>query len=262
MIVESPASLEHENGVRANPVLAHLPVSQQTVPAPRHIAIIMDGNGRWANERGLPRVNGHSSGAHALRAVTETCCEIGVECLTVYAFSTENWKRPAEEVSALFGLLEHFLAAELPTMQANNVQLRAIGRLSELPPTTRHALEETIKKTSSNNGLTLILAINYSGRAELEDAIRAVCREVAEGSLSPEEFNQSHLQKHLYTKEWPDPDLLIRTSGEMRLSNFLLWQLSYTELYVTPKRWPDFTGDDLLEAIKEFNQRKRRYGGL
>ena len=130
MIVESPASLEHENVVRANTVLAHLPVSQETVPAPRHIAIIMDGNGRWANERGLPRVNGHSSGAHALRAVTETCCEIGVECLTVYAFSTENWKRPAEEVSALFGLLEHFLAAELPTMQANNVQLRAIGRLS------------------------------------------------------------------------------------------------------------------------------------
>jgi undecaprenyl diphosphate synthase len=262
MIVESPASLEHENVVRANTARAHLPVSQETVPAPRHIAIIMDGNGRWANERGLPRVNGHSSGAHALRAVTETCCEIGVECLTVYAFSTENWKRPAEEVSALFGLLEHFLATELPTMQANNVQLRAIGRLSELPPTTRHALEETIEKTSSNNGLTLILAINYSGRAELEDAIRAVCRQVAEGSLSPEEFNQSHLQKHLYTKEWPDPDLLIRTSGEMRLSNFLLWQLSYTELYVTPKRWPDFTGEDLLEAIKEFNQRKRRYGGL
>jgi undecaprenyl diphosphate synthase len=262
MIVESPASLEHENVVRANTARAHLPVSQETVPAPRHIAIIMDGNGRWANERGLPRVNGHSSGAHALRAVTETCCEIGVECLTVYAFSTENWKRPAEEVSALFGLLEHFLATELPTMQANNVQLRAIGRLSELPPTTRHALEDTIEKTSSNNGLTLILAINYSGRAELEDAIRAVCREVAEGSLSPEEFNQAHLQKHLYTKEWPDPDLLIRTSGEMRLSNFLLWQLSYTELYVTPKRWPDFTGEDLLEAIKEFNQRKRRYGGL
>ena len=231
-------------------------------PAPRHIAIIMDGNGRWAKERGLPRVNGHSSGAHALRAVTETCCALGVNCLTVYAFSIENWKRPAEEVSALFGLLEHFLEAELPTLQHNNVRLRAIGRLSELPKSTLHALENTIQKTAANDGLTLILAINYSGRAELEDAIRSVCREVADGALTPEEFTQAHLQKHLYTKEWPDPDLLIRTSGEMRLSNFLLWQLSYTELYVTPKRWPDFNGDDLLEAIKEFNQRQRRYGGL
>ena len=202
----------------------------------------MDGNGRWAKERGLPRVNGHSSGAHALRAVTETCCVLGVECLTVYAFSTENWKRPAEEVTALFGLLEHFLESELPTLQKNNVKLRAIGRLSELPRSTLHALEDTIQKTTANDGLTLILAINYSGRTELEDAIRAVCREVAQGTLTPEELTQAHLQK--------------------RLSNFLLWQLSYTELYVTPKRWPDFTGNDLLEAIKEFNQRQRRYGGL
>jgi undecaprenyl diphosphate synthase len=165
-------------------------------------------------------------------------------------------------VSALFGLLEHFLKSELPTLQRNNVKLRAIGRLSELPKSTLHALECTIEKTAANDGLTLILAINYSGRAELEDAIRAVCREVAKGTLTPDEFTQAHLQRHLYTKDWPDPDLLIRTSGEMRLSNFLLWQLSYTELYVTPKRWPDFNGSDLLEAIKEFNQRQRRYGGL
>lgn len=250
MIVQSSVTLEPDMAVHANP------------PAPRHIAIIMDGNGRWAKERGLPRVNGHSSGAHALRAVTETCCALGVECLTVYAFSTENWKRPVEEVNALFSLLEHFLESELPTLQHNNVKLRAIGRLSELPTSTLHALEDTIQKTAANDGLTLILAINYSGRAELEDAIRAVCQEVADGKLSPEGFTQGHLQKHLYTKDWPDPDLLIRTSGEMRLSNFLLWQLSYTELYVTPKRWPDFNGNDLLEAIKEFNQRQRRYGGL
>ena len=247
MIVQSSVTLEPATELHENS------------PVPRHIAIIMDGNGRWAKERGLPRVNGHSSGAHALRAVTETCCVLGVECLTVYAFSTENWKRPAEEVSALFGLLEHFLESELPTLQQNNVKLRAIGRL---PKSTLHALEGTIQKTTANDGLTLILAINYSGRTELEDAIRAVCREVAQGTLTPEEFNQAHLQKHLYTRDWPDPDLLIRTSGEMRLSNFLLWQLSYTELYVTPKRWPDFTGNDLVEAIKEFNQRQRRYGGL
>ena len=250
MIVQSSVTLE--------PIIA----VHENSPAPRHIAIIMDGNGRWAKERGLPRVTGHSSGAHALRAVTETCCALGVDCLTVYAFSTENWKRPAEEVSALFGLLEHFLESELPTLQHNNVSLRAIGRLSELPKSTLHALEDTIHKTAGNDGLTLILAINYSGRAELEDAIRAVCQEVAQGALAPEDFTQAHLQKHLYTKDWPDPDLLIRTSGEMRLSNFLLWQLSYTELYVTPKRWPDFNGNDLLEAIKEFNQRQRRYGGL
>ena len=250
MIVQSSVTLEPDMAVHANP------------PAPRHIAIIMDGNGRWAKERGLPRVNGHSSGAHALRAVTETCCALGVECLTVYAFSIENWKRPVEEVNALFSLLEHFLESELPTLQHNKVKLRAIGRLSELPTSTLHALEDTIQKTATNDGLTLILAINYSGRAELEDAIRAVCQEVAEGKLSPEGFTQGHLQKHLYTKDWPDPDLLIRTSGEMRLSNFLLWQLSYTELYVTPKRWPDFNGNDLLEAIREFNQRQRRYGGL
>jgi len=229
---------------------------------PRHIAIIMDGNGRWAAERGLPRVTGHENGAHALRTVTETCCEIGVHCLTVYAFSTENWKRPAAEVHALFGLLEHFLAAELPTLLANNIQLRAIGRLHELPQSAREALERTIARTASNSGMSLVLAINYSGRAELEDAVRSVCEEVAGGTLKPEDFTQEDLQRHLYTRDWPDPDLLIRTSGEMRLSNFLLWQLSYTELYVTPKCWPDFGREDLLEAVRDFHRRKRRFGGI
>jgi undecaprenyl diphosphate synthase len=231
-------------------------------PPPRHIAIIMDGNGRWAAERGLPRVVGHENGARALRAVTETCCELGVGSLTVYAFSTENWKRPPEEVSALFGLLEHFLAAELPTLQANNIRLKAIGRLQELPGSAREALKKTIQMTGANTGMNLILAINYSGRAELEDAVRSVCKEVASGTLSPENFTQEHLQRHLYTSEWPDPDLLIRTSGEMRLSNFLLWQLSYTELYVTPKCWPDFGREDLVEAVRDFHRRKRRFGGI
>jgi len=229
---------------------------------PKHIAIIMDGNGRWAAERGLPRVVGHENGARALRTVTETCCEIGVGSLTVYAFSTENWKRPAEEVSALFGLLEHFLASELPTLQENNIRLKAIGRLQELPASAREALKQTIEQTAANSGMNLILAINYSGRAELEDAVRSVCKEVASGTLSPESFTQEHLQRHLYTSEWPDPDLLIRTSGEMRLSNFLLWQLSYTELYVTPKCWPDFGREDLVEAVRDFHRRKRRFGGI
>ncbi len=239
------------------------PVNSGLSPAPpKHIAIIMDGNGRWAAERGLPRVVGHENGARALRTVTETCCEIGVGSLTVYAFSTENWKRPAEEVSALFGLLEHFLASELPTLQANNICLKAIGRLQELPASAREALKQTIEQTAANTGMNLILAINYSGRAELEDAVRSVCKEVASGTLSPESFTQEHLQRHLYTSEWPDPDLLIRTSGEMRLSNFLLWQLSYTELYVTPKCWPDFGREDLVEAVRDFHRRKRRFGGI
>ncbi len=239
------------------------PVNSGLSPAPpKHIAIIMDGNGRWAAERGLPRVVGHENGARALRTVSETCCEIGVGSLTVYAFSTENWKRPAEEVSALFGLLEHFLASELPTLQANNICLKAIGRLQELPASAREALKQTIEQTAANTGMNLILAINYSGRAELEDAVRSVCKEVASGTLSPESFTQEHLQRHLYTSEWPDPDLLIRTSGEMRLSNFLLWQLSYTELYVTPKCWPDFGREDLIEAVRDFHRRKRRFGGI
>jgi undecaprenyl diphosphate synthase len=253
MTAQSLSILEPPRDSNANP--AH--------PAPpRHIAIIMDGNGRWAKERGLPRVTGHENGAHALRAVTEACCESGVECLTVYAFSTENWKRPVEEVHALFGLLEHFLQAELPTLLANNIRLRAIGRLHELPPSAREALERTIERTSVNTGMCLVLAINYSGRAELEDAIRSVCREVAQGKLRPEDFTQEHLERHLYTRDWPDPDLLIRTSGEMRLSNFLLWQLSYTELYVTPKCWPDFGKEELHQAISEFHRRQRRFGGI
>ena len=229
---------------------------------PRHIAVIMDGNGRWAAERRLPRMEGHRRGASAVRAVTTACAELGVECLTLFAFSTENWKRPREEVDALFHLLEHFLALELPVLHKNNIQLRAIGRLQDLPSTARLALEDAIRQTASNSAMTLVLAINYSGRTELEDAIRNVCREVRDGQLDPEEFTQADLQRHLYTAEWPDPDLLIRTSGEMRLSNFLLWQLSYTELYVTPKLWPDFGEADLHAAIAEFRSRRRRYGGL
>ena len=229
---------------------------------PRHIAIIMDGNGRWARERNLPRIKGHEQGAESVRAVTEGCVELGVEFLTVYAFSTENWKRPAEEVAALFVLLEHFIAQETPTLMKNNVRLAAIGRLHELPESCQRALAESIAQTAGNTATTLILALNYSGRAEIIDAVKALCADAAAGKIATDEIDQDTISARLYTSAYPDPDLLIRTSGELRLSNFLLWQLSYTEIHVTEKLWPDFGKADLREAIAEFNKRQRRYGGL
>jgi len=229
---------------------------------PRHIAIIMDGNGRWAKERGLPRIKGHEQGAESVRAVTEACVEIGIEFLTVYAFSTENWRRPETEVQALWLLLEHFIAQETPTLMKNNVRLQAIGRLHELPTSCQQALREAIATTSKNTATTLILALNYSGRTELVDAVRELCREVAAGARDIESIDAETVAAHLYTRGLPDPDLLIRTSGELRLSNFLLWQLSYTEIHVTPKLWPDFGKDELREAIAEFQKRERRYGAL
>ena len=229
---------------------------------PRHIAIIMDGNGRWARERNLPRIKGHEQGAESVRAVTEACVELGVEFLTVYAFSTENWKRPAAEVAALFVLLEHFIAQETPTLMKNNVRLAAIGRLHELPETCQRALAESIAQTAGNTATTLILALNYSGRAEIIDAMKGLCADAAAGKIAIGEIDQDTISARLYTGAYPDPDLLIRTSGELRLSNFLLWQLSYTEIHVTEKLWPDFRKADLREAIAEFNKRQRRYGGL
>ncbi|HYR58931.1 MAG TPA: isoprenyl transferase [Chthoniobacteraceae bacterium] len=230
--------------------------------APRHIAIIMDGNGRWAKERGLPRIQGHEQGAVALRAVTEACVELGVEFLTVYAFSTENWRRPPEEVAALFGLLEHFIAQETPTLMENNVRLRAVGRLHDLPETCQRALQRTIELTAQNTATTVVLALNYSGRTELVDAVREICAKIATAQLAPSDIDTDIISRHLYTRDIPDPDLLIRTSGEMRLSNFLLWQLAYTEIHVTEKRWPDFGKDELRAAVAEFKTRHRRFGGL
>ncbi|HEX8295993.1 MAG TPA: isoprenyl transferase [Chthoniobacteraceae bacterium] len=229
---------------------------------PRHIAIIMDGNGRWAKERGLPRIKGHERGSESVRAVTEECVALGVEFLTVYAFSTENWKRPAEEVTALWFLLEHFVASELPTMMRNNVRLQTIGRTHELPASCQAALAGAIAETAANTATTLVLALNYSGRTELVDAMRKISAEVASGRLLPEEIETETISQHVYTSALPDPDLLIRTSGEMRLSNFLLWQLSYTEIHVTQKLWPDFGKQDLRDAITEFNRRERRFGAL
>jgi undecaprenyl diphosphate synthase len=229
---------------------------------PKHIAIIMDGNGRWAQERGLPRLKGHERGAESVRAVTEECVALGVEFLTLYAFSTENWKRPGEEVSGLWVLLEHFLAQELPTMMKNGVRLRAIGRTQELPETTRAKLEQTIAETAKNSATTLILALTYSSRAEITDAARSLAADAAAGRVRPDDITSEILASRLYTAEYPDPDLLIRTSGELRLSNFLLWQLSYAEFVITPKLWPDFGKRELRAAIAEFHKRERRYGGV
>ena len=229
---------------------------------PRHIAIIMDGNGRWAKERGLPRLKGHERGAESVRAITEECVALGVEYLTLYAFSTENWKRPEEEVSGLWVLLEHFLEMELPTMMKNGVRLRAIGRIHELPESTQAKLAQAIETTSKNPATTLILALNYSSRTEIADAARSIAREAAAGTFDPETITPETVSARLYTAEYPDPELMIRTSGELRLSNFLLWQLSYAEFFITPKLWPDFGKAQLREAIAAFHARERRFGGI
>ncbi len=229
---------------------------------PRHIAIIMDGNGRWAKERGLPRIKGHEEGAKAVRACVEACGELKVEFLTLYAFSAENWQRPKSEVSALMRLLERFLKAKTAELVEKNVRLQAIGRLTDLPEPCQQQLHRAIEQTSHNNGLTLILALSYGGRLEIIDGIKSLLRAIQSGHIDPAMIDVEMFSKHLYTRYYPDPDLLIRTSGEMRLSNFLLWQLSYTEMYVTPKLWPDFGKEDLFEAVKEFGRRQRRYGGV
>jgi len=238
-------------------LLAVLPVS-----VPRHIAIIMDGNGRWAKERGLPRIAGHQQGAESVRAVTEACVELGVEFLTVYAFSTENWKRPATEVAALWVLLEHFIEQERPTLIKNRVRFQVIGRIDALPTTCQQAIATTVALTAENTATTLILALNYSGRTEILDAFKELAEELRAGRLKIEEIDTEKIGAHLYTRTHPDPDLLIRTSGEMRLSNFLLWQLSYTEIHVTETLWPDFGRADLQKAIADYHQRQRRFGGL
>lgn len=228
---------------------------------PRHIAIIMDGNGRWAARRGLPRIAGHRAGVAAAEKVIEAAAELGVRMLTLYTFSTENWKRPVDEVGALFGLIEEYIDRESERFHKNNIRLTVIGRFSGLPPAVRKKLGEVIELTRDNTGLTLNLALNYGGRAEIVDACRSIAASVRDGRLRPEEITEELFAAHLYTKDLPDPDLMIRTSGEHRISNYLLWQLSYAELYITPTLWPDFGRKGLEEAIEEYRSRERRYGG-
>ncbi len=229
---------------------------------PRHIAIIMDGNGRWAKERGLPRTEGHRRGADSVEAIVEACGELGVEFLTLYAFSTENWKRPKTEVAALMKMLQHFIKTKTPKMMKQNVRLQAIGRLHDLPQACQKQLHGSIEQTSQNTGLTLILALSYGAREEIIDGIKSLLDSVEGGHLDKGMIDAEVFSKHLYTRYYPDPDLLIRTSGEMRLSNFLLWQMSYTEFHITSVLWPDFRKPALLDAILEYSRRDRRFGGV
>ncbi len=226
---------------------------------PAHIAIIMDGNGRWAKNRHLPRVSGHRAGVQAVRSTVETCAQLGLQALTLYAFSVENWKRPRVEVETLWRLLRHYLGAELPTMMKHDIRFAAIGRVDALPAFVRGELDEVIRRTENNHGLRLNLAINYGGRAEIVDAVKALLEDARAGRA---EIDEAAISARLYTAGMPDPDLLIRTSGEMRVSNFLLWQIAYAELYVTHTLWPDFTRAELLEAILDYQRRDRRFGGL
>jgi undecaprenyl diphosphate synthase len=227
---------------------------------PQHIAVIMDGNGRWAKQKGAARVFGHKNAIKAVREVTEGCAEIGIKYLTLYAFSTENWMRPKEEVDALMSLLVSTIGSEIKTLMKNNVRLQAIGDLKNLPGSCQSELKEAIDKTSNNSGLTLVLALSYSGRWEIVEAVKQIVDEVSQGKVSSEEINQQFFEKYLNTKDFPDPELLIRTSGEMRISNFLLWQLAYTEMYITPVLWPDFRREHLNEAIQVYQSRERRFG--
>lgn len=222
----------------------------------------MDGNGRWARERGYPRIRGHRAGAESVRATVEACGELGVEFLTLYAFSSENWKRPEGEIQALMGLLERFLKDKTTEMAERNVRLQAIGRLTRLPQRCQDALHRAIERTAGNTGLTLVLALSYGGREEIIDAVKSLVHHVQAGHLDPAMIDPGVFSKHLYTRYYPDPDLLIRTSGELRLSNFLLWQISYAEIHVTPKLWPDFGKQELFDAVAEFGRRQRRFGGL
>lgn len=227
---------------------------------PKHIAIIMDGNGRWAKVRGLPRTMGHRAGIKAVRRVVEACVELKVPCLTLYAFSIENWRRPKMEIVTLMRLLSEFLEKEIGEMNAHDIRFTAIGRLHQLPEYVRKRLRRTIEATSRNRGLVLNLALSYGGRSEIVDAAKKIAEKARAGELSPEAIDERSFSRFLYTNGMPDPDLLIRTSGEMRLSNFLLWQISYSEIVVTKTLWPDFTKADLEKAIAEFQSRERRFG--
>jgi undecaprenyl diphosphate synthase len=234
---------------------------------PDHIAIIMDGNGRWAIQRGLERVRGHQQGVKRVKPVVTECARLRREhgrpdYLTLYSFSLENWKRPMSEVSALMEMYIDYLRQERSTMMENNIRFRQIGRLDQLPEPVLEEMNRTLEETRQNDGLTLVLALNYGSRAEITDAVQSICRDVADGTLRPDEIDESAVSSRLYTSGMADPDLLIRTAGEMRVSNFLLWQISYAELVVSPVLWPDFTVDDLHEAIVEFSRRNRRFGAL
>ena len=227
---------------------------------PRHIAIIMDGNGRWAKKNALRRIAGHKKGAEAVRNTVRTCREIGIQYLTLYAFSVENWRRPANEVEALMSLLEEFLISELKEMLDNNIRLATIGNINALSERVKKVLYKTLEQTSKNSGMTLNLALSYGGRDEIVEAVKKILRDNEAGEIKKEDMTREIFSKYLYTADMPDPDLLIRTSGEYRLSNFLLWQSAYTELYFVDVLWPDFSRENLIEIIADYQSRERRFG--
>ena len=227
---------------------------------PSHIAIIMDGNGRWAKKRHLPRLAGHRAGREPVRMCVRTCAKIGIEYLTLYTFSLENWQRPGDEVEGLMGFLEDVLEKEYLELDENNVRLQVMGRTDLLPASTRRVLAETISKLERNDGLVLNLALSYGGRAEIVDAVKKMSTEIKSGALAAETITEKVFRKYLYQPGLPDPDLMIRTSGELRISNFLLWQIAYSEIYVTDVLWPDFKEEHLFEGIREYQKRDRRYG--
>jgi undecaprenyl diphosphate synthase len=237
-----------------------LPMRIDKDKLPRHIAIVMDGNGRWAQQRFLPRNAGHRAGVLAVDDVVTTARKLGLECLTLYALSTENWSRPRQEIRALMSILRLYLRKELRRMVRENIRFNAIGRLQDLPEPVHQLLLETMADTSQNDGMTFTLALSYGSRTEIIDAVRRIAQAVQRGDLSPDDITPTAFGDYLYTAGLPDPDLLIRTGGEVRLSNFLLWQTPYTELYFTEVLWPDFRGDDLLRSIIDYQQRERRYG--
>jgi undecaprenyl diphosphate synthase len=254
---DAPAPSAHD--ALSDAELAEL-VRRQPVPA--HIAIIMDGNGRWATQRGYPRIAGHHEGVKTARAIVKAADAVGVRYLTLYAFSTENWNRPEDEVSMLMSLLERTVQSELPDLMEQNVRLRVLGRTENVPSGVRRGIAKVVDGTRNNTGLQLQMAFNYGGRDELLDAFRRLATDVKEGRLEPADIDEKSVSGALYTADMPDPDLLIRTSGEMRISNFLLWQIAYTELWITPDLWPDFGARTLYRAILSFQGRTRRFGGV
>ncbi|NOY30455.1 MAG: isoprenyl transferase [Planctomycetes bacterium] len=237
-------------------------ISHSDANRPCHIAIIMDGNGRWAQQRDLPRVEGHRAGVASVRKVTEECARLKIEQLTLYCLSSENWKRPQQEIDFLMHLLEQYMIEERPTIMENNIRVRMIGRRTDIPEQVLKELDQTVEMSSTNTGMWLNLAINYGARAELVDAVQAIGKKLVAGALDVDAIDEEAISDHLYTAGLADPDLLVRTAGEMRISNFLLWQISYAEIWVTEKCWPDFDEETLQQAIRDFAGRNRKFGGL
>jgi len=247
------------------PSTTAIPASLAAVPRerwPRHIAVIMDGNGRWAQRQNLPRIEGHRRGVASVRRTTEECARLGIEQLTLYCLSSENWKRPQQEIDFLMHLLEQYMIEERTTIMDNNLRVRMIGRREGIPDQVLRELDKTVDMSAANAGMWLNLAVNYGGRAELVDAVRAIGSEIAEGRLAPLDIDESTIADHLYTAGLDDPDLLVRTAGELRISNFLLWQISYAEIWVTDRCWPEFDEATLHEAIRNYAERNRKFGGL